>query len=278
MPELPETETIARDLDAIVCGAVIQSVQVARADVLRQTTAATLARTLRQATISRVWRRAKMIVLDVTTGIRTMHIVVQPRFTGGLFISNTQPAGTDATYMCVCFRLADGRHLTYRDVRRLGTVALMSGARFTEYEQALGIEPLDPGFTPAVLSVLLRASRRPVKSLLMDQRRLAGVGNIYANEALWLAGINPSREARSLTSTEAAALHTVLQAVLTASIAARGTSFRDYRDAHGERGSFVAQLAAYGRQGESCHRCDAVLVGTHAIDGRQTVYCPTCQP
>lgn len=277
MPELPETETIARDLDSIVRGAVIRSVQVPRADVLREVTAIAIAHTLKRATISRVWRRAKLIVLDVQVGTELMHLVVQPRFTGGLFISGTKPVGADAKYACVSIAFTDARFLTYRDVRRLGTVALMTHSRFTSYADALGIEPLDQLFTPEVLSVLLRATGRPVKVLLMDQRRLAGIGNIYANEALWLAKIDPSREARGIDDAEATALHLALQQVLTASIAARGTSFRDYRDAHGERGSFVTQLAAYGRQGQTCPRCGDTLVGTHAIDGRSTVYCPTCQ-
>ena len=111
----------------------------------------------------------------------------------------------------------------------------------------------------------------------MDQRRLAGVGNIYANEALWHAAIDPSRGAQSLTPAERRRLLTALQQVLTASIAARGTSFRDYRDARGQRGEYVAQLAAYGRGGAPCRRCGTPLVGTHAIDGRSTVFCPACQ-
>jgi formamidopyrimidine-DNA glycosylase len=111
----------------------------------------------------------------------------------------------------------------------------------------------------------------------MDQRRLAGVGNIYANEALWRAGIDPSRDADTLSAEEASELLAALREVLLASIEARGTSFRDYRDARGERGTFVAQLAAYGRGGNPCLRCGRRLVATHAIDGRGTVFCATCQ-
>lgn len=292
MPELPETETIARDLDAIVRGAVIQSARVTRPNVLRELDAETFIRGMTGAAIQRVWRRAKLIVVDLATATTAttnvsahelceappqFHLVVQPRFTGGLFIDATTPRDADSKYECVSFLLADTRWLSYRDVRRLGTVSLMATHRFAAYEKALGAEPLDLAFTPNVLSVLLRATRRSVKALLMDQRRVAGIGNIYANEALWLAGIDPSREARTLTSQEASSLHAALQGVLTASIAARGTSFRDYRDAHGERGAFVKQLAAYGRNGQPCLRCGDTLVGTHAIDGRSTVFCTTCQ-
>jgi formamidopyrimidine-DNA glycosylase len=153
----------------------------------------------------------------------------------------------------------------------------MRHARFERYSSALGIEPLDPAFTAEHLSVLLRGSRQAVKKVLMDQREVVGIGNIYANEALWRAGIDPSRAANRLIPEEAARLHSGIVDVLTESIAARGTSFRDYRDASGERGGFVERLAVYGRAGEPCPRCAARLVGTHAIDGRMTVLCARCQ-
>ena len=111
----------------------------------------------------------------------------------------------------------------------------------------------------------------------MNQRRIAGVGNIYANEALWRAGVDPSRAARTLAPDEVASLHTALTAVLRESIDARGTSFRDYRDAGGRAGGFAEHLAVYGRAGLPCPRCGTRLVGTHAIDGRSTVLCARCQ-
>ena len=175
------------------------------------------------------------------------------------------------------FALEDGRTLAYRDIRRLGTLALMSTARFAKFDAALGPEPLDPAFTAAHLSGILRDSRQAVKKVLMDQRRVAGVGNIYANEALWRAGIDPSRAARSVRAEEAQALHAGLTSVLREAIEARGTSFRDYRDASGVRGGFASQLAAYGRGGLPCPRCGATLIDTSAIDGRTTVFCARCQ-
>ncbi len=281
MPELPETETIARDLDGEVRGAVIRTVEVFKADVLREADAAQFDAALAGTRIVRVWRRAKLIVLDCSArdgdGSVAWHVVVQPRFTGGVLIDSGAPDGPAADYVALSLRLEDGRRLHYRDVRRLGTVALMSPARFGEYANALGREPLDPTMTDAEFSVCVRSSKRPIKIVLMDQRRLAGVGNIYANEALWRAGIDPSRAADTLTDPESGRLLTALQAVLRASIAARGTSFRDYRDARGERGSFVAQLAVYGRGGAPCPACGRRLVATHAIDGRGSVFCPTCQ-
>lgn len=285
MPELPETETIARDLHAMVVGNTIASVVAPRADVLREAGVEDFAQRVVGLPITRVWRRAKLIVLDAgepepsaaNHGIPPWRVVVQPRFTGGLIVDSGQLDDAERAYVCVTLGLADGRALHYRDVRRLGTVALMDPARFAAYSGGLGPEPLDPQFTADAFSDYLRGSQQAIKMALMDQTRLAGVGNIYANEALWHAGLDPSREAASLSAEEWTALHGALQAVLTASIAARGTSFRDYRDARGERGAFVEQLAAYGRAGEPCRRCGRRLVGTHAVDGRSTVFCPGCQ-
>jgi formamidopyrimidine-DNA glycosylase len=274
VPELPETETIARDLDRAISGRRITEVVVSKPDVLREGSPANLgARTTGRAFV-RAWRRAKLVVLDLDTDDR---IVVQPRFTGALLLSRGPLPEHEAPYSTVRFALDDGRDLHYRDIRRLGTLALMSPARFAQYSAKLGIEPLDPLFTASHLSGILRGSRQAVKKVLMDQRVLVGVGNIYANEACWRAGVDPSRAARSITADESADLHAGIVGVLTDSIAARGTSFRDYRDASGGRGDFERSLAAYGRGGEPCLRCGARLVETHAIDGRSTVLCARCQ-
>jgi formamidopyrimidine-DNA glycosylase len=275
MPELPETETIARDLDASIRGAGIEGVQVTHADVLREVTGPGLRKRVIGATIEKCWRRAKLIVIDLSTGDR---IVVQPRFTGALMIDDrgSLPA-EERRYSTVAFRLADGRTLHYRDIRRLGTLAVMDERRFAAYTSALGVEPLDSAFTAAHLSSRLRGSRQAIKKVLMDQRTIAGVGNIYANEALWRSMIDPSRAAGSLSSGEITRLHDEIVSVLLESIAARGTSFRDYRDARGERGRFAEQLQAYGREGLPCRRCGKRLIGTHAIDGRMTVLCASCQ-
>jgi formamidopyrimidine-DNA glycosylase len=274
VPELPETETIARDLDRAITGRRITEVDVVRADVLREGSPADLgARTTGRAFV-RAWRRAKLVVLDLDSEDR---IVVQPRFTGALLLSRGPLPEHEAPYSTVRFALDDGRDLHYRDIRRLGTVALMSPTRFEQYSARLGIEPLDRTFTASHLSGILRGSRQAVKKVLMDQRLVVGVGNIYANEACWRAGIDPSRAARSITADEADALQAAIVGVLTESIAARGTSFRDYRDASGGRGDFERSLAVYGRGGEPCLRCGARLVETHAVDGRSTVLCARCQ-
>ena len=274
MPELPETETIARDLDGAISGRTIKKVSVRKADVLREVSARSIAKRLRNATILRSWRRAKLVVIDLDTGDR---IVVQPRFTGALLIDDGTFTGSELDYSTLRLDLDDGRALHYADVRRLGTVALMDADRFEEYSGKLGIEPLDRAFTAEHLSTVLRATSQAVKKVLMEQRKIAGIGNIYANEALWRARIDPSRPGTAVTFEQAKLLRDSIVAVLGEAIEARGTSFRDYRDARGKRGTFVEKLEAYGRGGLPCRRCGSKLVATHAIDGRATTMCVKCQ-
>ena len=274
MPELPETETIARDLDREVSGKRVVSVDVRKSDVLRELSEAEFSYRLAGTTLFRCWRRAKLVVFDLDSGDR---LVVQPRFTGALLIDDGDLPEAEQRFSTVALSLSDGRQLHYRDIRRLGTVTLMGPSRFASYTSALGAEPLDPATTPERLSGLLRGTRQAVKKALMDQRRIAGIGNIYANEALWRAGIDPSRAASSIDEDEIARLHEGIVGVLRESIEARGTSFRDYRDASGQRGQFGDRLSVYGRAGSPCPRCGARLIGTHAIDGRASIFCARCQ-
>jgi formamidopyrimidine-DNA glycosylase len=274
MPELPEVETVARDLERRVVGSSIVAVEVSKADVLRVVGARTLAKRTVGATITRSWRRAKLVVLDLSTGDR---LVVSLRFTGALLVDAGDLTDDERKYSTVRWRLGDGRVLHYYEVRRLGTVSLMNPRQFERYVGALGVEPLEPGFTPEVFYSLLQSSRQAVKKRIMDQKAVVGVGNIYANEALWAAGIDPSRDARSLTRAETDRLHREIIDVLNVALDARGTTFRDFRDPSGEPGAFVSRLAAYGREGQPCRRCGRRLIGTHAIDGRATVLCVSCQ-
>lgn len=281
MPELPEVETIARDLEREVAGSRIKSVEVSKRDVLRVVGAATLTRRMKGVTIERCWRRAKLVVLDLSSDDR---LVVSLRFTGGFRITggrrrvtSHESRVTGVPYSCVRWRLADGRVLHYIEIRRLGTVSLMTARQFDRYVARLGVEPLEPAFTPDVLFSLLRGSRQAVKKRIMDQRTVVGIGNIYANEALWRAGIDPSKPSRAVSRDASDRLHGTIVAVLREALNSRGTSFRDYKDLLGERGDFSLRLDAYGREGQPCRRCGRRLVGTHAIDGRATVLCAHCQ-
>ena len=274
MPELPEVETIARDLQRKIVGARVKAVEISKSDVLRVVGPRALTTRTTGATFLRSWRRAKLIVLDLDTGDR---LVVSLRFTGNLLVDDGTLADEDRRYSTVRWRLTDGRTLHYKEVRRLGTVSLMTPRQFDRYVARLGVEPLEPEFTSDHLFDLLRGSRQAVKKRIMDQTAVVGVGNIYANEALWRARIDPSRASNRVTREESDRLHRDIIDVLNESLQLRGTSFRDYRDTDGAPGEFVDRLAAYGREGLPCRRCGARLVGTHAIDGRATVLCARCQ-
>jgi len=165
----------------------------------------------------------------------------------------------------------------YRDVRRLGTLLLLNDKQWTAYDASIGPEPLDPHFTAEQFGRALRGSRQAIKKVVMDQRHLAGVGNIYANEALFAAGIDPSKPARLLTPDDHIKLHAEIRRILAAAIDSNGTTFRDYRTGTGEAGNFQLELQVYGREGEPCRICGARLAGTHTIDGRTTVFCYRCQ-
>lgn len=274
MPELPEVETISRDLDKAVTGAKITGIKIRKGDVIREVSPATLKKKVVGTKIIKSRRRAKHIVTDLSSGD---HIVVQPRFTGAWIVDDGTIDPKELKYSTVEFMLSDKRSLHYCDTRRLGTLSLMSPKRFEEYFNKLGVEPLEQVFTSDVLSGILRSSSQPVKKVLMDQYKIVGVGNIYANEALWRARIDPSRAANKVTPAEAKLLRNSIVDVLKEAIETRGSSIRDYRDSKGEAGGFVERLAAYGRAGQKCLRCGTKLVGTHEIDGRQTVLCPRCQ-
>ena len=269
MPELPEVETIARDIRPHLVGAVIRGVRVLKADILRGIGPRAFERSLAGCRIAAVSRRAKHVVIRLDDGRR---VVIQPRMTGSLLVSEA-PVTADR-YVTITVRLSTGRQLTYRDVRRLGAVHLLSAEAWTRYTARLGPEPLEAGFTAARLAAALAGGR---KKALMDQRRLAGVGNIYANEALWSAGIDPSRLARTVTTAEARRLHHELVGILRRSIRRRGTTVRDYRTGTGEAGAYQSRLNVYGRARRPCPRCGRRIVLTHAVDARATYFCPGCQ-
>jgi formamidopyrimidine-DNA glycosylase len=273
MPELPEVETIVRDIRPALLGRRIDRVSLSHEDVLRGVTRRRLMRGLNGSTVRDVFRRAKHAVLDL--GER--RLVVQPGMTGSLIVHDRPLTGDERRYAVLRAPLDDGRELVYRDVRRLGTLLLLDTRGWNRYTTAIGPEPLEPGFTPERLGEALGRSRQAVKKVIMDQRHLAGVGNIYANEALFAAGIDPSKPAAKLTPGDHRRLHAEIRRILLAAIDSDGTTVRDYRTGTGEEGNFQLELLVYGREGEPCRRCGTRLAGTHAIDGRITVFCHRCQ-
>jgi formamidopyrimidine-DNA glycosylase len=273
MPELPEVETIVRDIRPALLGRRVDRAFLSHDDVLRGVSRRRLIQGLKGATVRDVYRRAKHAVLDL--GER--RLVVQPGMTGSLMVHDRPLVGSERRYAVLRAPLDDGRELVYRDVRRLGTLLFLDTRGWNRYTAAIGPEPLDDGFTPERLGEALGRSRQAVKKVLMDQKHLAGVGNIYANEALFAAGIDPSKPAVRLTPDHHRRLHGEIRRILLAAIDSDGTTVRDYRTGTGEEGTFQLELLVYGREGEPCRRCGTRLTGTHAIDARITVFCHRCQ-
>ena len=274
MPELPEVETIVRDVRPALLGRTLLEARLSHDDVLRGVTRRGLLAGLRQRRVEEVSRRAKHAVIRLDSGKR---LIVQPGMTGSLVVHRRPLAPAHAQYAVLRAWLDNGRELVYEDVRRLGTLLLLDPAGWAVYDGAIGPEPLADAFTPDQLAEVLRGSRQYVKKTLMDQRRLAGVGNIYAQEALFAARVDPSRPSNRLTEAETTLLHHELRRILNAAIASNGSTIRDYRTGTGDSGSFQLELLVYGREGEPCRRCGTTLTGTHTLDGRITVFCHRCQ-
>jgi len=274
VPELPEVETIVRDLAPQLQGRKLRNPRLLKSDVLRRVSRKRLLESLRGKRIVSVQRRAKHAVFLLDSGLR---LVIQPRMTGVLTVYRRRLTPVERRYAVLLVSIGDGATFVYRDVRRLGTIWLLDERQWQAYTAGIGPEPLDDRFDLNRFVVQIGGSRQAIKKVLMDQKRLAGVGNIYANEALFRAGVDPSRAADRLSHTQVSRLHQEMRAVLYEAIAASGTTVRDYRTGTGQSGSFQFLLQAYGRGGQPCLRCGTRLATTHAIDGRATTFCWRCQ-
>jgi formamidopyrimidine-DNA glycosylase len=272
VPELPEVETIVRDLARMLPGATIDRVEVLKPDLIEGEPADAFARALQGNRVGSVTRRAKNIVIDLDVdGL----LLVNLGMTGRLMV--TDPGDEPPLHTGVRMHLDDGRELRYHDVRRFGRLWRSTREAWAEWEGGLGVEPLSDAFTTAHLRALASRSRVEVKTWLMDQRRVVGVGNIYASEALFRARIDPRKPADALTDAELGRLRTGVQEVLREAIDFRGTTFLDYRDASGQRGDFALRLKVYDREGQPCTVCGAPIRRIVQA-GRATFFCPRCQP
>jgi len=263
MPELPEVETLVRQLRPIAGTQIVDAeILDARLTVARDE--------LVGAPVGGVTRRGKYIVIGLEG---RGDLIVHLRMSGRLRLDRSDD---EIPYTRLILKLDTGDCLYFINPRRLGTVVLCSSG----FNKDLGVEPISSGFTIDVLAGLTRTSRAPIKQLLLDQRKIAGIGNIYAAEALWRAGIDPRRPAQSLNRAEIEALHDGITSVLFDAIeqlgTTIGTSVADYRRSSFERGSFQNRLAVYGRTRAPCERCGTPIERVVQA-GRSTCYCPTCQ-
>ncbi|MDR0787681.1 MAG: bifunctional DNA-formamidopyrimidine glycosylase/DNA-(apurinic or apyrimidinic site) lyase [Gemmatimonadota bacterium] len=269
MPELPEVETIVRDLQKQLKRAEIRQVTVVRPDLISGSPAEFKKR-IEGCTVGGVTRRAKNIVFDLGED----RLVINLGMTGRVTVLDRD--AEDPPYLGVSFELTDHRRITYQDVRRFGHLEVLARDDWNQRSEKMGVEPLSDGFTGDTVFRLSRKRRVAVKPWLMDQKHIVGVGNIYASEALFRAGISPLVAAGRLTKKRADALATAVREVLREAIEFRGTTLLDYRDARGEKGEFSRRLRVYDREGQPCVVCGTPIKRI-VQSGRSTFYCPHCQ-
>ncbi|MDY6875312.1 MAG: DNA-formamidopyrimidine glycosylase [Chloroflexota bacterium] len=272
MPELPEVETVARGLRASLVGRTIIGVEVRWARSVVSPSPTVFARRLMGQTVTGVGRRGKWVVITLSGGGT---LLVHLRMTGKLILERGESTGDRHTR--VSFSLDDGRNLRFSDQRKFGRLHLMDEPAGVLGE--LGPEPLSDEFTAARLGGMLARRRGRIKPLLLNQRFLAGLGNIYTDEALWRARIHPLRQAAGLTPVDVRRLHRAIQSVLRAAIAAGGTTLPDatYQQVDGRSGEFSDRLAVYGRVGQPCPRC-GTTIERFRVSQRGTCFCRRCQP
>ena len=272
MPELPEAETIARGLNQVLPGKTVRRTEVVKDDVLAAPATA-FASALRENRVRRAGRRGKNVVLEFDDRVR---VVVNLGMTGRLLLLPA-PASSDASnHPAVVFHLDDGSRLVYDDARRFGRLSLLLAEEWRRWSRRLGPEPLSPRFSAKVLQSVLARRSAPVRSVLLDQQRIAGIGNIYALEALWTARVHPRLPCDAVDPEAVRRLHRALRKVLREAVRARGTTLRDYRTSDGAMGGFGPALRVYGREGKPCPRCGA-SVRRIVFSGRSAYYCPGCQ-
>jgi formamidopyrimidine-DNA glycosylase len=273
MPEMPEIETLARQLRKTILGKRIEDVRLSGLP-LRKPVSETFPAKLRGRTIRNISRRGKYLVAELEPkAFWLIHLGMSGRI---LYRSTSSAVATRHAHAII--RFSDATELEYCDPRRFGLLAAYEVLRLGLVPElrSLGRDPLSPGFHSEWLSSLLRKSRQEIKSFLLDQSKIAGLGNIYACESLFLARIHPARRCLTLKSEETSRLAVAIRKVLRAAVENNGTSFSDFRDSSGNRGNNQRFLKIFQREGEACVRCKS-LVRRMRQGNRSTFYCPHCQ-
>jgi len=276
MPELPEVETVRRQLAPHLSGRRLEALEVLDPRWCDPAPPGEVADAVRGRTIEAVRRRGKYLVLALEDEVA---LVMHLRMTGTLLLVSEAEDRPGRPHLRVRLRLGGGRRLLFCDPRRFGTGIVLLGDEALEryFAQRLGVEPLGPDFTAEALRELAAGRRAPVKAFLLTQERIAGVGNIYADEALFRARIHPLRAVGTLRRPQLAALRDAVVESLEAGIDARGATIDDFRHADGARGSFQDRFLVHRREGEPCPRC-ATPVRKLRAAGRGTYVCERCQP
>jgi formamidopyrimidine-DNA glycosylase len=273
MPELPEVETIRRQLAPEIEGRRIDRVEILDPRWCEPALPDEVAQAIEARRIERLDRRGKWLIWELADEV---HVVMHLRMTGNLLL--VPPGDTDRRFKRVQIDLDDGRHVIFADARRFGTGVVLLGhdAVHDYFQGRVGLEPLGPDFTAEALRGMASGRRAPVKAFLLSQERVAGVGNIYADEALWRSKIHPLKPVGTLKASQIESLHESVIHVLHAGIDAKGATIDDYRDASGQEGSFQDKFQVHLREGEPCSRCGRTIRKIRAA-GRGTYFCPNCQ-
>lgn len=283
MPELPEVETICRQLEPELVGRRIEEVEILDERWSRPEAPAVLEGGMRGRTITSVGRRGKYILVGLD---RETTLLMHLRMTGNLVIDERRLGGerlyegdgaAEDTHLRAELLLEDGRSLRFTDPRRFGHASLLADQSVGPYfAERLGVEPLDGNLTPELIAGLAAGRTAPLKSFLLDQRKIAGIGNIYADEALHRAQLHPLSPAGSMRLEHCEELRDGIIAALEAGIRNGGSSIDDYRDARGEQGSMQDEFLVHTREGESCPRCGETIARI-VVGGRSTYFCSNCQ-
>ncbi|MDD5747215.1 MAG: bifunctional DNA-formamidopyrimidine glycosylase/DNA-(apurinic or apyrimidinic site) lyase [Candidatus Omnitrophica bacterium] len=271
MPELPEVETIKRDLDPLIRGKTITAVTVSRSTVIKEPGVRQFKRLLLNARCRRIFRRGKLLVVELDSAAgRELFLTVHLKMTGQLVIGPADPKSR------VSFHLSDGMVLSYNDQRALGELRVVKDWRLLNVVRGMGPEPLSAGFTAEMFARELHGRSTKIKPLLLDQTFIAGIGNIYAAEALFLSKIAPQRKANTLSQSESKRLFKNIRSILEKAIQCRGSSFNNYRDGLGKKGTFTRHFTVYSRKGEPCVCCKEPI-RKMTLGGRGTYFCAQCQ-
>ncbi len=267
MPELPEVETIRRDLQRGILNKIIKRVHIFDSRILRQP-AKEISQKLSGCAIEAVVRRGKALALELSSG---EHWIVQVMMTGQLILN-----GPRGRHTRLALDFTDGDCLLYNDQRVFGQLRVVADFQDVPYFRILGPEPFDDAFNDAYIAAYLKKTKRPIKNVLLDPGFVAGIGNIYASEILFQCRISPKRRGHRIKLSEAALLHQHTNAVLKQAIAMRGSSMRNYLDGAGKKGKFNQRLKVYARAGKPCAHCGSPIERIVQA-GRSTFYCMKCQ-
>lgn len=274
MPELPEVETVRRTLLPVVLHKPITAVSVFTHRIVQNRPLEQFQELLVGRSFTDLIRRGKYLIFSLEGGLE---LIAHLRMTGRL-IYYSSPDLPLAKHTSAVFSFGEGGELRFEDVRKFGTLDLVPQGEYQSVKglYTLGVEPLSDEFSLGFFQELLLGRKTKIKALLLDQTKIAGLGNIYADESLFQAGIHPERSAHSLTAEEVQRLHAAIKEVLELAIAHQGTTFRDYRTGYGREGSFQNQLRIYGKKGADCPRC-GVQLEYRKVAGRTSHFCPACQ-